>query len=107
MKRLIIFSAFALMTINSAKAITPPNLLEELENHVRTTDLGDCELNQDRQEFVNVEFKVVDGKIMILEIAGTNQSLLPVLTNKLNDVEIDAALCSEDSFLYKFTFEKR
>lgn len=106
MKTLITSIALTL-AFNVSFASNSPNLYLEIENQIRIVDLSDTELSSDHQEFVNVEFQVVDGRIVVLDLSGTNPSLEPIILKELSEVVVKANPCPDDTFIYKFVFEKR
>lgn len=106
MKKGILVIGMMLMTIASSFASGHPTLAEEIKEKV-IIDLSDVELKESAADYVIAHFQIVDGKIELLGTEGTSEELEKIITNKLNGMEINTDCEECDTYMYRFTFEKR
>jgi hypothetical protein len=106
MKKGILVIGMMLMTIASSFASGNPTLAEEIKEKV-IIDLSDVALNESSADYVITHFRIVDGQIELLGMEGTSQELEKIIEKKLNGMAINADCPSCDTYMYRFTFEKR
>ncbi|NOQ73111.1 MAG: hypothetical protein GQ574_13985 [Crocinitomix sp.] len=82
-----------------------PSLKNEIVNNVNP-NLSEIQLDEYHQDFVVVSFYVEDCQIHIIDIQGSQQELIDLISNELLEMYIQKEHSALDVFNYKFTFEK-
>lgn len=106
MKKLIVLFVISLLTISSSFATKNPELIQEIERKV-IVDLSGIQLNEHTQDYVMVNFKIIEDEIKILEISGTSLELKEIIIKELCEIEVDSNYNSDFTYRFKFTFELR
>lgn len=104
MKKALVLMVVSVFSINFSFASSNPNLTKEIERKLYV-DLSYVNWNEEIQEVVIVEFKVVDGQISIQKIQGTNERLNPQIERKLEALCLHSDYDERELYTYKFTFE--
>ncbi|MFT5778153.1 MAG: hypothetical protein ACI837_001109 [Crocinitomicaceae bacterium] len=104
MRKLIVVFVLGVLSISSSLA-GGPRLVDEIKEKV-ILDLSDVELNQYAEDYVLVSFKIVNGKIEIKDISGTQVELKKLIVKKLVQMNIESNYNVNALYSYKFKFEK-
>ena len=102
MKKLILI--VAILAATTSFGAKNPSLSEIVEN--ATLDLSKIELNEYHQDFVIVSFSIKDHQISIIDILGSQEELIQLITSELRDLHIEREYSDTDVFYYKFIFKK-
>lgn len=82
-----------------------PCLKNEIETSIHP-DLSQFEFDMHHENFVVVQFEIRNFQIEILEIQGSSEELIEMITEELSQVTIDDTYTDGDSYSYKFIFKK-
>ena len=104
MKKLIIFFAIGLFSINSVFANTGPNLTKEIKEKVNV-DLVREGIEFSDRDFVKVSFIVQEGKIIILEMNSTQEGLRDLIIRELEEIRIQSEYGFNQTYYFKFSFK--
>ena len=94
----------SVFSINFSFASSNPDLTKEIERKLYV-DLSFLNWNEEIKDDVIVEFKVVEGQIMIQKIQGKNESLNQQIERKLEGLCLTFDYDERELYTYKFTFE--
>ena len=103
MKKFILMIGVLIAT--TSFAATDPSLKNEIVEKVNL-DLSEVELDESHQDFVVVSFSIKDFQINIIDIQGTQEELIQLITSELRDMFILREYSDTDVYNYKFTFKK-
>lgn len=82
-----------------------PDLAREIENKI-FVDLSTIELNESIPDYVMVSFRIINDEIKIQEINGTSEELKKIIIKELYEIRIDSEYSEDQTYVYRFTFEK-
>ncbi|UKN00458.1 hypothetical protein K6119_12020 [Paracrocinitomix mangrovi] len=82
-----------------------PSLKKEITEKVQL-DLSQFEFDTHHENFVVVSFSIENFQIEILEIQGTSEILINMMTLELNNLKIDRLYSQGNIYNYKFVFKK-
>ncbi|MDX2362645.1 MAG: hypothetical protein QNK23_17685 [Crocinitomicaceae bacterium] len=106
MKRVIVLVAMGLFTIGSSFAGSDPVLIEEISQKVKI-DLSMITLNEYEEDFVQVQFKIYDGLIQIVNIEASQAELMELVISELKEIHVRTPYSESEIHNYNFTFEKK
>ncbi|MFT5778506.1 MAG: hypothetical protein ACI837_001462 [Crocinitomicaceae bacterium] len=104
MKKIIVLFVTCILTFSASFAGGNPELSKELKDKI-VVDLSNVDLNEYAPEFVEVQFEIFDGEIIIREINSTNCELQEILLTKMYSLHIDADYVEGQVYSYKFSFK--
>ncbi|MFT4600423.1 MAG: hypothetical protein ACI857_000597 [Arenicella sp.] len=104
MKKLLVIVGILVTSITFGSG--NPSLKNEIVKQIHP-DLSGIELDRFHEDFVVVSFYVKDFQIHILEIQGSQDELIKMITAELADMDIKREYLDSDIYNYEFTFEKR
>ncbi len=104
MKTMMMILGFVVTTSLMANGNRP--IKEELEDKL-TLDLHDYKFHDEYQDFVVVSFTVVNQKIQVQEIMGSDQWLINSVKSELSKMDLENIYPCEETYNFKFVFEKR
>lgn len=105
MKKLVLVFAFGFFSLSSLFAASTPDLESEMTEKV-VIDLSDIRLDKYTEDYVLVSFKIVNGEIKINEIKGSQVELTKAIIKELVQMKIESSYDPNETYQYKFTFEK-
>jgi hypothetical protein len=105
MKKLIVAFVIGLLSMGTSFAASNPGLANEINEKV-VIDLSDIELDQYSTDYVLVSFKIENGQIKINEIQGSQVELKKLIIKRLVQMNIESNYNADETYRYKFTFEK-
>jgi hypothetical protein len=82
-----------------------PSLKSEILENV-SPDLSTVELDELHQDFVVVKFSIKDFQIKIIEIQGSQESLIQLIIHELSEIFVQREYSETDVYNYKFVFKK-
>ena len=103
MKKLILMIGILVASISLAGE--NPYLKNKITENV-SVDLSTVDLDEFHQDFVVVSFSIKDFQIKIIEIQGSQEVLIQMITSELLAMYIQKVYSETDVFNYKFTFKK-
>ena len=103
MKKLILMVGILVASISFAGE--NPSLKSKIVENV-SLDLSTVELDETYQDFVVVSFSIKDFQIKIIEIQGSQEILIQMITSELLAMYIQKDYSETDVYNYKFTFKK-
>ena len=103
MKKVVVAFIASFIVSSVSFAGSNPDLQNELYNKV-SIELGSIEL--DDQDYVLVNFNIIDGDVKIENISSTQSELRNLIIIELMKLSIESNYDSEKTYTYKFTFEK-
>ena len=104
MKKVVVLVMLSLFSLSTSFASGNPELFKEIKRKI-SFDFNQVEMTDVSENSVTVNFRIVNDKIKILEINGSNRSLKKALIKELYEMNIDANHSEDKTYLYKFTFE--
>lgn len=104
MKKLMLSLVLSFVSINLSFASTPC-VVNEIQQKFHV-DISHVDLDQCQEEFVEVEFRIIEGEINILKINGTQTVLEDIVIDELREMQIESSCSPAVIHRYKFTFEK-
>ena len=99
---LVIVLGFSSLSFGSPKS---EGIGAELKNKV-SVDLSTIRLNMYEEDYVIVDFTIVDGMINIVEIGGTQNALVDLMVSELQTFVVESGYDKDKLYLYEFTLEK-
>jgi len=105
MKTILIASLMILFSFGTTLAGENPKLFKEIKRKV-FLDLSKVKLENNKEEFVVVKFKVVNQQIEVLEINGSQEELTEMMMKELQEMVIHSDAKDATIYLYRFKFEK-
>lgn len=104
MKKLVLCLVLGFSTMSYSMPISG-GIGSELKNKVNV-DLSAIQLNKYEEDYVLVDFKVVDGMIEIVKASGTQSDLIELMVSELQTLVVESGYEKDMVYRYKFTFEK-
>lgn len=105
MRKVLVTLGMALVTFSSVLAGENPKLLKEIQRKI-TLDLSKVSLDKDAENFVLVQFRVVNQEVHIVDIKGSREELNELMLCELENMFIHAETDSQTIYQYRFTFQK-
>lgn len=105
MKKIIVALLIAILPIGVSFAGENPKLLKEIQRKI-TLDLSGINLEKSKENFVIVQFRIVEGSIDIIDMKGSGEELTELMLCELEEMFINTETDSKTIYQYKFTFEK-
>lgn len=106
MKKVVVLVAISLFNIGFGFAGSDPELKEEITQKMQI-DLSTITLDKYQGDFVNVQFKIFDGAIYVLNIEGSQDELKQLVMTKLNEIHVHTPYSESEVHNFKFTFKKK
>ena len=103
MKKFILM--IGILVASTSFGATNPSLKNEIVENVNP-DISKVKLNEPHQDFVVVSFSIKDFQINIIDIQGSQEELIQLITRELRDMFILREYSDTDVYNYKFTFKK-
>lgn len=104
MKTFVIISMLLISSISFGKV--NPQLKNELQEKI-ILDLSEIELDNNKEDYVEVAFTVNNGVIEIISIYGTQLELVEKVKQKLTLLALEGEYDANTTYSFKFTFEKQ
>ena len=102
MRKLVAAVVLSLMTMSISFAGENPKLLKEIKRKL-TIDFSKVNLKNSKEDFVIVQFRIVDQEVEIIKTEGS-QELQEIMVQELEDMFIKSDSDSNEVHQYKFTF---
>ena len=106
MKKLIVLLAISILSVSTSLAGSDPALFQEISQKVNM-DLSTITLDQYQEDFVQVQFKIYDGLILIENIEASQSELKDLIIKELKDIHISTPYSESEVHNFNFTFEKK
>lgn len=106
MKKLIVLFAISILSVSTSLAGSDPVLLQEISQKVNM-DLSTITLDQYEEDFVQVQFKIYDGLILIENIEASQSELKKLIIKELKGIHISTPYSESEVHNFNFTFEKK
>ncbi|MFT4600420.1 MAG: hypothetical protein ACI857_000594 [Arenicella sp.] len=103
MKKLILIATVLIASISFGSV--NPSLKSEIMGKV-TANLNGIELDDAHQDFVVVSFYIKDSQVHIIDMQGSQEELIELISIELSEIYIQKEYSELDVFNYKFTFKK-
>ena len=103
MKTLVLIGGLLLSHLSFSS--NNPSLKHEIEASIQP-DLSQFEFDMYHENFVVVQFEIKNYQIEILEIQGSSEALIEMVTEELNQINIGETYTEGDIYNYKFIFKK-
>lgn len=104
MKTLALITMLLISSISFGKV--NPILKNELQEKI-IIDLSEIELDNNKEDYVEVAFTVTNGEIDIISIYETQLELVEKVKNKLTLLALEGEYDANTTYSFKFTFEKQ
>lgn len=95
-----------LCLLNISLGANNPSIKHEIEAKVKP-NLAEFNFAADYENFVVVSFTVNDFHLEIIDIMGSNELLIKLITEELNKLNVDKIYPSDDIYNFKFIFTKQ
>lgn len=105
MKKVAVAFIVALLTFSNSFAGENPKLLKEIKRKI-TLDLSKIKLEQSKENFVLVQFRVKNGEIDVINVEGTEEKLTELMLCELEEMFINTKTDPHTIHQFKFTFTK-
>ncbi|MFK7783884.1 MAG: hypothetical protein AB8B56_02150 [Crocinitomicaceae bacterium] len=106
MKKVVVLIAISLFNIGFGFAESDPELKEEITQKMQI-DLSGITLGKYQDDFVNVQFRIFDGTIYVLDIQGSQNELKQLVIDQLNEIHVHTPYSESEVHNFKFTFKKQ
>jgi len=103
MKTLVLIGALLLSHLSFSS--NNPSLKHEIEEAIQP-DLSQFEFDMYHENFVVVSFKISHEQLEIIEIMGSNEYLIQLMTEELSNLKMDNIYPVNDIHNFKFIFTK-
>lgn len=106
MKKALTLIAFVVLGIGTSLAgEEPKSLFKEINRKIKL-DFSSIQLNQKHTDYVVVKFKIVKNEIKVLQMNGSQEVLIELIEQELNEMIIKSKYEEDKTYRYKFTFQK-
>lgn len=103
MKKVVAAIVLSLMTMSASFAGENPKLLKEIKRKL-TIDFSKVDLKSSKENFVTVQFRIVENEVEIIETSGSEE-LQVVMIEELEDMFIKSDSDCNEVHQYTFRFE--
>ena len=105
MKNVVVLLLMTLISSATIAGENPKDLYKEINRKVYL-DLSQIELDAQQKNYVEVQFKVVDSVIKVINVNGSMPKLESMITEELSKMNISSDCDEEIVHNYRFTFER-
>jgi hypothetical protein len=103
MKNVVVTMLAFTLSLGSVFAGENPNLFREIQRKIKV-DLSEIKLDKTQENFVLVQFQVIDQEIKIVSLTGSKNELTELMICELEEMFINADTDPNKIYQFKFNF---